>query len=112
MAVADSGLNNGDAETMHPDLAGRVDAFLFYGSLEDAADEHSHGTHVTGIIAGDGATGETDDAGALYGLGVAPKAHIVVQRVFDADGADELPNTDVNSRRGPGGGGHRFQQLG
>ena len=46
VAVADTGLNNGDAETMHPDLAGRVDKFLFYGSLTDAADEHSHGTHV------------------------------------------------------------------
>jgi len=47
-------LNNGDSETMHPDLAGRVDAFLYYGSLTDAADEHSHGTHVTGIIAARG----------------------------------------------------------
>ena len=55
VAVADSGLHNGDAATMHPDLAGRVDAFFFYGSLSDAADEHSHGTHVTGIIAGNAA---------------------------------------------------------
>src|SRR5206468_2443457 len=91
VAVADTGLDNGDAATMHPDLAGRVDAFLHYGSLTDAADEHSHGTHVTGIIAGNAATGETDENGALYGLGVAPAAHIVVQRVFDADGNDELP---------------------
>src|SRR5437773_106368 len=91
VAVADTGLDNGDAATMHPDLAGRVDAFLHYGSLTNAADEHSHGTHVTGIIAGNAATGETDENGALYGLGVAPAAHIVVQRVFDADGNDELP---------------------
>src|SRR5213594_2764035 len=91
VAVADTGLNNGDAETMHPDLAGRVDKFLYYGSLTDAADEHSHGTHVTGIIAGDAATGETDEGGFLYGLGVAPGAHIVAQRVFDAAGSDELP---------------------
>ena len=91
VSVADSGLNNGDAETMHPDLAGRVDAFLFYGQLENAADEHSHGTHVAGIIAGNGATGETDENGYLYGLGVAPQAHIVVQRIFDADGNYEPP---------------------
>src|SRR2546425_1281937 len=91
VAVADTGLNNGDAETMHLDLAGRVDKFLYYGSLTDAADEHSHGTHVTGIIAADAATGEADENGFLYGLGVAPGAHIVVQRVFDAVGNDDLP---------------------
>jgi subtilisin family serine protease len=93
VAVADSGLNNGDALSMHPDLAGRVDAFLFYGRLTDAADEHSHGTHVSGIIAGNGATGETDENGALYGLGVASGAHIVVQRIFDGAGGFEPPPT-------------------
>lgn len=98
VAVADSGLYNGDNGTMHPDLVDRVDGFFHYGALEDAADEHSHGTHVTGIIAGDGATGETDENGALYGLGVAPKAHIVAQRVFDADGKDYLPSPDVLTR--------------
>ena len=88
VSVADSGLHVGTAEGMHPDLFGRVDSFLFYGStLVDASDEHSHGTHVAGIVAGNGATGETDDYGALWGLGVAPGAHLVIQRLFDADGA-------------------------
>ncbi|MBI3415052.1 MAG: S8 family serine peptidase [Verrucomicrobia bacterium] len=91
VCVADSGLNNGDAATMHPDLAGRVDAFFFYCDLLDASDEHSHGTHVAGIIAGNGATGETDDRDTLYGLGVASNAHLVAQRIFDADGKDYLP---------------------
>ncbi|HVV01188.1 MAG TPA: S8 family serine peptidase [Verrucomicrobiae bacterium] len=91
VAVADSGLNNGDAATMHPDLLGRTPAFFYYGNLTDAADEHSHGTHVAGIIAGNGATGETDENGALYGLGVAPGASIIAQRIFDADGNYEAP---------------------
>ena len=91
VAVADSGLNNGDAATMHPDLLGRTPAFFYYGALTDAADEHSHGTHVAGIIAGNGATGETDENGALYGLGVAPGASIIAQRIFDADGNFEAP---------------------
>lgn len=91
VAVADSGLNNGDAATMHPDLAGRVDGFFFYGNLTDAADEHSHGTHVTGIIAGNAASGVTDENGFLYGLGVAPGAHIVAQRIFDGVGNYEAP---------------------
>ncbi|MCL5097976.1 MAG: S8 family serine peptidase, partial [Candidatus Omnitrophica bacterium] len=91
VSVADSGLDNGDAATMHPDLMGRVDKFMYYGSLTDAADEHSHGTHVAGIIAGNGATGETDENGALYGLGVAPGAHLVAQRIFDGEGNYEAP---------------------
>lgn len=93
VAVADSGLNNGDAQTMHPDLFGRVDAFYYYGNLTDAADEHSHGTHVTGIITGNASTGEKDENGYLYGLGVAPAAHIVAQRIFDGVGNYEPPPT-------------------
>ena len=91
VAVADSGLNNGDAETMHPDLSGRATNFMYYGSLTDAADEHGHGTHVAGIIAGDAATGETDETGYLYGLGVAPGANIIAQRIFDGVGNYEAP---------------------
>ncbi|MBN2507444.1 MAG: S8 family serine peptidase [Verrucomicrobia bacterium] len=93
VAVADSGLHNGDAATMHPDLFGRVAAFFHYGTLTDAADEHSHGTHVAGIVAGNGAVGETDDDGALYGLGVAPGATLVAQRIFDGIGNYEAPPT-------------------
>jgi len=91
VAVADTGLHTGNAATMHPDLLGRVPGFFYYGSLTDAADEHGHGTHVAGIVAGNGATGETDDTGALFGLGVAPRAQIVVQRIFDADGNFQAP---------------------
>jgi subtilisin family serine protease len=91
VAVADSGLNNGDAETMHPDLSGRATNFMYYGSLTDAADEHGHGTHVAGIIAGNAATGETDEDGYLYGLGVAPGANIIAQRIFDGVGNYEAP---------------------
>ncbi len=93
VAVADSGLNLGEGEPMHPDLEGRVDAFFHYGNLIDASDEHSHGTHVAGIIAGDGAAGETDENGYLYGLGIAPKAHIVAQRMFDGLGNYEAPES-------------------
>jgi hypothetical protein len=86
VAVADSGLDTGEADTMHRDLRGRVDAFFAYGGLEDAADEHSHGTHCAGIVAGSGAIGTTDEEGYLWGLGVAPGAHLVAQRLFDGAG--------------------------
>ena len=63
VAVADSGLHLGIAAQMHQDLAGRTPVFLQYGSLTNAADEHAHGTHVSGIIAGSGSIG-TVDSGA------------------------------------------------
>lgn len=86
VAVADSGLHLGDATKMHPDLYGRTPTFIPYGGLFDASDEHAHGTHVAGIIAGNGALGTVDELGYLYGLGVAPGASIVTQRIFDGDG--------------------------
>ncbi len=93
VSVADSGLMEGTAADMHPDLAGRVDAFFHYGQLDSAADEHGHGTHVAGIIAGDGASGEADELGFLYGLGAAPEAHLIAQRIFDGVGGYEAPES-------------------
>ncbi len=93
VAVADSGLNTGTIVGMHPDLAGRVVAFYHSDGLDDASDEHSHGTHVAGIVAGDGTVGEVDDLNSLYGLGVAPGANIVAQRIFDGLGAYFPPSS-------------------
>jgi hypothetical protein len=93
VAVADSGLDTGMTNDMHPDLAGRVAAFYFYGNLTNAADYHGHGTHVAGIVAGNGATGEVDESGELYGLGVAAGATIIAQRIFDGDGGYEAPRS-------------------
>ncbi len=96
VAVADSGLDSGNTNAMHPDIQGRVKALFYYGApgqLADAADEHSHGTHCAGIIAGNGAVGEADDSGFLYGLGVAPGASLVAQRIFDAVGGYAAPPT-------------------
>ncbi len=91
VAVADSGLDSGDAASMHPDLYGRATNFFYYGSLTDASDGHGHGTHCAGIIAGDGASGETDENGFLWGLGVAPRANIIAQRIFDDAGNFDAP---------------------
>ena len=91
ISVADSGLHLGEAAFMHDDLAGRTPAFFYYGTLTDASDEHAHGTHVAGIIAGNGTTGTTDEKGFRYGLGVAPGASIITQRIFDGEGGYEAP---------------------
>src|SRR6185503_18869744 len=48
-------------------------------------------THVAGIIAGNGATGETDELDSLYGLGVAPGANVIAQRIFDGAGNFKAP---------------------
>jgi hypothetical protein len=95
VSVADSGLDSGDRTDLHPDVAGRVDALIAYGGLPDASDEHSHGTHVAGIVAGNGATGEIDDSGYLWGLGVAPGANLVIQRIFDGTGEYFAPSSNA-----------------
>lgn len=84
VAVADTGLDNGTL-TNHTELLGRTKALRYYGGLANAVDEHAHGTHVAGIIAGRGITLEGDAYG-YFGLGVAPGSQLVIQRIFDAGG--------------------------
>ena len=92
VCVADTGLDTGNTNTMHPDLRGRVAGFKYYGSLTDGSDGYGHGTHCAGIVAGNAATGETDpDTGAFYGLGVASGASLFIERIFDADANEVSP---------------------
>jgi hypothetical protein len=92
VCVADTGLDSGDTNTMHPDLRGRVTGFQYYGDLMDGSDGYGHGTHCAGIVAGNAATGETDpDSGQFYGLGVASGANLFVERIFDADANEANP---------------------
>jgi subtilisin family serine protease len=92
VCVADTGLDTGSTNTMHPDLRGRVTGFKNYGSLTDGSDGYGHGTHCAGIVAGNAATGEKDpDTGAFYGLGVASGASLFIERIFDADANEVSP---------------------
>jgi serine protease AprX len=80
IAVIDSGITS-----WHDDLTGgglqRVDAFVdFVNGRETAYDDYGHGTHVAGIIAGNG----TDSSGARSG--VAPNARLIVLKALDATG--------------------------
>lgn len=83
VAVIDSGVDSG-----HPDLAGALAGEQCFCSTAccpngqstqsgpgAAADDHSHGTHVSGIITSDG---------AVAGVGTAPDADIVAIKVLDA----------------------------
>ncbi len=92
VCVADTGLDTGNTNTMHPDLRGRVTGFKYYGSLTNGSDGYGHGTHCAGIVAGNAATGETDpDTGAFYGLGVASGASLFIERLFDNDANEVSP---------------------
>jgi hypothetical protein len=92
VCVADTGLDTGNTNTMHPDLRGRVTGFQYYGDLTDGSDGYGHGTHCAGIVAGNAATGETDpDTGAWYGLGVASGANLFIERIFDDNAGEANP---------------------
>lgn len=95
VAVCDTGLDSGDANNIHPDFAGRIDALLsypvedYYASLvnnpsgdDGGSDTKSgHGTHVAGSVLGDGS-----DSLGVAGIskpirGLAYKARLIFQAI-------------------------------
>ena len=73
VAILDSGISN------HPDLASRVvyrQSFVASKNLDD----YGHGTHVAGIVAGNGASSNSGVSG------IAPGVKLVDLRVLDANG--------------------------
>jgi serine protease AprX len=81
VAILDSGI------APHPDLAGRIVAAVDFtnGQTNEAlvapADPGGHGTHVAGLVAGDGTA-----SGGAY-AGVAPGANLIDVRVISATGS-------------------------
>jgi serine protease AprX len=84
VAIVDSGVYP------HPDLAGRIVASIDFTaasptvSSTSTGDPGGHGTHVAGLVAGDGTA-----SGGAY-TGVAPRANIVNVRVIDASGGSNV----------------------
>ena len=84
VAIVDSGIY------AHPDLAGRIVASVDFtttaatGGAPVGGDPGGHGTHVAGLVAGDG----TASGGAF--TGVAPGANLVDVRVIDATGSSSV----------------------
>ena len=79
VAVADTGLDTGDTNTLHPDFAGKILQVFDLGRLTDWSDTYYHGTHTVGSLLGTGAA-----SGGQY-CGVAPGARLVFQSVMDAN---------------------------
>jgi serine protease AprX len=80
VAIIDSGIT-----AWHDDLGSaggqRVDRFVdFTAGRSDPYDDFGHGTHVAGIVAGNGA----DSGGAR--TGIAPAAHLTILKVLDGNG--------------------------
>jgi serine protease AprX len=84
VAILDSGI------APHPDLAGRIVAAVDFtggntsGALVPPSDPGGHGTHVAGLVGGDGAA-----SGGAY-AGVAPGANLIDVRVIGASGSTNV----------------------
>ena len=88
VAVIDSGIMASHDDLVEaPGEPARVQQFVdFVNGSGVPHDDNGHGTHVAGIIAGNG----FDSGGAR--TGVAPGAHLVVLKVLDRDSRGKLSN--------------------
>ena len=81
VAVIDSGISN------QTDLLNRVVySQSFVPKVTTTIDQYGHGTHVAGIVAGNGAASTGTPYFKTF-RGVAPKANLINLRVLDANGA-------------------------
>ena len=75
VAVLDTGIS------LHPDFGHRVACFSDYINGRRAPyDDNGHGTHIAGIIGGDGGASQ-----GLY-MGIAPRCHFVAIKILDRKG--------------------------
>jgi len=87
VALVDSGVSD------HPDLHGGFLGFSrvvynqsFVPGTSNAADQYGHGTHIAGLIAGDGASSKGSQYSRTF-EGIAPGANLINLRVLDQNGA-------------------------
>lgn len=80
VGILDTGI-----DASHPDLVGKVTVFKDFTADKSVKpyDDHGHGTHVAGTIAGGATSGVS--------IGIAPKVQLVIGKIFDSNGsaADE-----------------------
>ena len=85
IAVVDSGITSWHDDLGGPAVTQRVDRFIdFVNGRSLPYDDYGHGTHVAGIVAGNG----HDSGGARSGI--APAAHLIGLKVLDHAGRGRL----------------------
>lgn len=82
VAIMDTGI------VPHPDFGNRIVAFKdCINNKNMLYDDNGHGTHVTGILAGNGSMSKNQ----VY-QGIAPKANLIIIKVLDKNGNGNTPN--------------------
>jgi serine protease AprX len=85
VAVIDSGVAAGHDDLLGEQTGSQIDRFVdFVTGRDDPHDDYGHGTHVAGIIAGNG----HDSSGARSGI--APGARLTVLKVLDGSGQGRI----------------------
>ena len=89
VAVADTGLDTGNLDTLSADFADRVVETFARGRADDWSDANGHGTHVAGSVLGNGRDSGSDPDARDYGgsfAGAAPEANLIFQSLLDENG--------------------------
>ena len=85
VAVIDSGINN-HIELRSADGTNRIKAHIDFTGTADPNDRYGHGTHVAGIIGGNGSTS------AGQRIGMAPQVNLLNVKVNDYQGMSYMSN--------------------
>jgi len=75
VAVVDTGIDAAHADLAGSFRGGKGDWFDVHGEHAQPMDRHGHGTQITGLVVGTGASGQT--------LGVAPQARWIAARIYN-----------------------------
>jgi subtilisin family serine protease len=100
VAMADTGLDSGDANAIHPDFTGRITTGIIFGFFSKSwGDPMGHGTHVAGSVLSSGVQSKGALKGGAYdanmvaesmwspmlnGLAVPPKLSDLYSKAYDA----------------------------
>src|SRR5215218_6446528 len=87
VAVIDTGIDGGLADFTARDGGSRIVASVVTNpDATDQADGYGHGTHVAGIVAGDGTRHGSDDPVTGKYVGIAPGADLIAIKASDDEG--------------------------